>query len=212
MTPTAEVVRRPSLALSVETSAQIPENKGIFRQSSSAAHLKRDFAAHAEGLAAEKEFGEYGLALCERVFWAWEIFQHTSDRAELKQAIRQCQRESKPIIGRYASKRARNKYCRGIARNLLKAWPALWTFATHNAGSSRPTTTPSALAPQQRHLPQAQPRQPIPGRRTTDRATALRTHHLPPTAPIPARIPHRNAHRTRPRRPSTTTHISPPTN
>jgi transposase len=35
------------------------------------AHLRRDFAAHAEGLAAEKEFGEHGLALCERVFWAW---------------------------------------------------------------------------------------------------------------------------------------------
>jgi hypothetical protein len=34
------------------------------------AHLKRDFTAHAEGLAAEKEFGEAGLALCERVFWA----------------------------------------------------------------------------------------------------------------------------------------------
>jgi transposase len=93
------------------------------------AHLKRDFAAHAEGLAAEKEFGEYGLALCERVFWAWEVYQHTGDRRELKLAIRQLRRESKPIIARYASKRARNKYCRGMARNLLKAWPALWTFA-----------------------------------------------------------------------------------
>ncbi len=31
------------------------------------AHLKRDFQAHAEGLAAEKEFGEHGLELCERV-------------------------------------------------------------------------------------------------------------------------------------------------
>ena len=47
-------------------------------------HLRRDFTAHAEGLAAEKEFGEAGLALCERVFWAWEIFVHTHDppRAE----------------------------------------------------------------------------------------------------------------------------------
>lgn len=96
------------------------------------AHLRRDFAAHAEGLAAEKEFGEHGLALCERVFWAWEVFAHTRDRRELKLAIRGCQREFKPIITRYASKRARNKYCRGMARNLLKAWPALWTFAAHN--------------------------------------------------------------------------------
>ncbi|MGH2853633.1 MAG: IS66 family transposase [Solirubrobacteraceae bacterium] len=29
------------------------------------AHLRRDFQAHAEGLAAEREFGEHGLALCE---------------------------------------------------------------------------------------------------------------------------------------------------
>jgi len=94
-------------------------------------HLKRDFQAHAEGLAAEKEFGEHGLALCERVFWAWEVFQHTHDRREPKRTIRSLQREYKPIIRRYASKRARNKRCRGMARNLLKAWPALWTFAAH---------------------------------------------------------------------------------
>lgn len=96
------------------------------------AHLRRDFAAHAEGLAAEKEFGEHGLDLCERVFWAWEVFQNTSDRRGLKLAIRSCQHEFKPIIARYASKRARNKYCRGMARNLIKAWPALWTFAAHD--------------------------------------------------------------------------------
>jgi len=96
------------------------------------AHLKRDFAAHAEGLAAEKEFGEHGLALCERVFWAWEVYTHTGDRPELKRTIRRLQSEFKPIIAGYSSKRARNKYCRGMARNLIKAWPGLWTFAAHN--------------------------------------------------------------------------------
>lgn len=95
------------------------------------AHLKRDFAAHAEGLAAEKEFGEHGLKLSGRVFWTWEIFQNTNDRRELKRTIDGLQRDFKPIIQGYASKRARNKYCRGMARNLIKAWPALWTFAAH---------------------------------------------------------------------------------
>jgi transposase len=95
------------------------------------AHLKRDFAAHAEGLAAEKEFGEHGLSLCERVFWAFEVFQHTGDRRALKLAIRRLQRDYKPIIRRYATKSARNRHCRGMARNLIKAWPALWTFAKH---------------------------------------------------------------------------------
>jgi transposase len=95
-------------------------------------HLRRDFTAHAEGLAAEREFGETGLQLCERVFWAWEVYQHTQDRPELKRTIRRLQRQYEPIIRGYASKRARNRRCRGMARNLLKAWPALWTFATHD--------------------------------------------------------------------------------
>jgi transposase len=93
------------------------------------AHLRRDFKAHADGLAAEKEFGEMGLELCERVFWAWEVFAHTHDRGQLKRTVRALQRQYKPLIRSSASKRARNRRCRGMARNLLKAWPALWTFA-----------------------------------------------------------------------------------
>jgi transposase len=95
------------------------------------AHLKRDFAAHTEGLGSEKEFGERGLQLCERVFWASEVFRHTGDRRELELTVRRLQREYKPLIRSYAAKRARNRHCRGMARNLLKAWPALWTFAKH---------------------------------------------------------------------------------
>jgi transposase len=93
------------------------------------AHLRRDFKAHAEGLAAEKEFGEAGLRICEQVFWAWEIYQHTRDRAELRRRVRLARRELKPILRRYAGKAPRYKYTRGMARNLLKVWPALWTFA-----------------------------------------------------------------------------------
>jgi transposase len=92
-------------------------------------HLQRDFAAHADGLTAEQELGEHGLSVCRELFWAWEIFQHTGDRAELKRRIRLLQRELKPILRRYAGKAARYRYCRGLAKNLLKIWPALWTFA-----------------------------------------------------------------------------------
>jgi transposase len=94
-------------------------------------HLKRDFQAHAEGLAAEQEFGQLGLDLCERVFWAWEVFAHTRDRRQLKRTVGSLQRTYEPIIRSFAAKRQRNKRCRGMARNLLKAWPALWTFAKH---------------------------------------------------------------------------------
>ena len=40
-------------------------------------HLQRDFQAHAEGLGAEREFGERGLEICRRVFRAWEVYEHT---------------------------------------------------------------------------------------------------------------------------------------
>jgi transposase len=95
-------------------------------------HLKRDFQAHAEGLAAEKQFGEHGLQLTHEVFCAWETFQRTNDRPQLKQTITQLRRTYKPIITGYATKQPRNKRCRGMAKNLLKAWPALWTFAHHD--------------------------------------------------------------------------------
>lgn len=95
------------------------------------AHLRRDFKAHAEALAAEKAFGEAGLEICEELFWTWEIYQHTRDRAELRRRIRALRRRFKPTLRSYAGKQARYRYTRGMARNLLKVWPALWTFADH---------------------------------------------------------------------------------
>jgi transposase len=92
-------------------------------------HLQRDFQAHAEGLDAEREFGQAGLRVCGRVFWAWEVYQHTHDRRQLQLEVRALRRELKPILSRYRGKAPRYKRSRGMARNLLKAWPALWTFA-----------------------------------------------------------------------------------
>jgi transposase len=92
-------------------------------------HLRRDFTAHAETGGAEKELGEHGLRICEQVFWAWEIYQHTGQRQELRRRIRLLRRELKPILRTYSGKKPRYKRSRGLARNLLKVWPALWTFA-----------------------------------------------------------------------------------
>ncbi len=107
------------------------------------AHLRRDFKAHAEGLDAEKAFGEHGLRICDELFWAWEIYQHTGDRRDLKLRIRALRRELKPILRTSSGKAPRDKYTRGMARNLLKVCPALWTFA--DCKHVEPTTTtPSA--------------------------------------------------------------------
>ena len=40
----------------------------------------------------------------------------------------------------YDAKAPRYKYTRGMARNLLKVWPALWTFAT--CAGVQPTNYP----------------------------------------------------------------------
>jgi transposase len=92
-------------------------------------HLQRDFTAQAEGIGAEREFGEAGLRICDELFWAWEIYQHIGDRKELRRRIRLLRRELKPHLRRYSGKAPRYKRTRGLARNLLKVWPALWTFA-----------------------------------------------------------------------------------
>jgi transposase len=93
------------------------------------AHLRRDFKAQADGLDAEQTFGEAALKICDELFWAWEIFQHTGDRHALKRRVRALQRQLKAVLRTHAGKQARYRHTRGLARNLLKLWPALWTFA-----------------------------------------------------------------------------------
>jgi transposase len=92
------------------------------------AHLRRDFQAHAQGTAVEHEFGQAALRICDELFWSWEIYQHTRERKELKRRIRILRRELKPLARQYSGKAPRYKYTRGLAHNLLKIWPALWTF------------------------------------------------------------------------------------
>jgi transposase len=94
-------------------------------------HLQRDFAHHAEGTGVERQLGEAGLRICDELFWAWEIFQHTGDRHDLRLAIRALRRELKPILREHAGTMVRYRHGRRFARALLKVWPALWTFADH---------------------------------------------------------------------------------
>lgn len=94
-------------------------------------HLQRDFEFHAEGRASDKQIGQAGLAVCEELFWAWEIYAHTGDRAELQRRVRVLQRQLKAVLREHASKHVRYRQSRRFARALLKIWPALWTFAKH---------------------------------------------------------------------------------
>jgi transposase len=91
-------------------------------------HLVRDFTAHAEGMAAQKELGETGLRVADELFRAWKIYKHDGDRRTLKRRVAPLKRELRALLETNASKRARNRYTRTISNNLLKLWPALWKF------------------------------------------------------------------------------------
>ena len=93
-------------------------------------HLVSDFTAHAEGLAAQKAFGEAGLLISERLFVAWHQFQNDGDRAKLKRQLAPLKRELRPLLEQAARDSAKTRYQRSFANNLLKIWPALSTFTT----------------------------------------------------------------------------------
>jgi transposase len=95
-------------------------------------HLIRDFTAHAEGMAAQKELGETGLKIADRLFAAWDTYKQDGDRRALKRRVAPLKRELQALLKTNSSKRARNRYTRTIANNLIKLWPALWTFTEHD--------------------------------------------------------------------------------
>ena len=108
-------------------------------------HLQRDFRRHGEGLAEQKTFGEHGLQHTGRVFAAWRAYQHDHrDRHQLTADIEPIQTELRQLLEHAGRKSARTRYHRRFANNLLKVWPALWTFTTHPA--VEPTNNPAERA------------------------------------------------------------------
>ena len=93
-------------------------------------HLQRDFRRHAEGLASQQPFGKQGLALTERVFDAWHSFHSHQDRARLATEIAPIQTALRTLLEQAGPKKTKTRHHRRFANNLLKLWPALWTFVT----------------------------------------------------------------------------------
>ena len=93
-------------------------------------HLKRDFFKHSEGLAEQKEFGTAGLQLTKRLFKTWHAFEQHQDRARLIAEMKTIQDELRALVENAARKSKRTRLHRRFANNLLKIWPALFTFVT----------------------------------------------------------------------------------
>src|SRR5438876_3573731 len=93
------------------------------------AHLLRDFTAHSEGMAEQKKFGEEGIQIACDLFAAWNAYQADSDRARLQARTAPLQEKLRVLLEHAARKSPKTKYHRLFANNLLKRWPALWTFS-----------------------------------------------------------------------------------
>ena len=108
-------------------------------------HLQRDFRRHSEGLAAQKTFGEHGLKLTRRVFASWRAYQHEHhDRALLQAELEPIQSALRALLEDAGRKSKRTRYHRRFANNLIKVWPALWTFAAIDG--IEPTNNPAERA------------------------------------------------------------------
>jgi transposase len=97
------------------------------------AHLVRDFTAHSEGMADQKQFGHDGLQIAHDLFAAWDAYQQDGDRNQLQAQTAPLQDKLRALLEQAARKSPRTKYHRQFAKNLLNRWPALWTF-THTPG------------------------------------------------------------------------------
>jgi len=91
-------------------------------------HIQRDFRRHSEGLSHQQHFGEAGLDVCRELLAAWERFAEHGERARLGREIAPLKRELRALLERASPKSTTNRPFRTFARNLLKLWPALWTF------------------------------------------------------------------------------------
>lgn len=108
-------------------------------------HIQRDFRRHADGLAEQKSFGEQGLKLTRGVFAAWRAYHHEHhDRDRLKAEIEPIQTELRALLEEASPKSRRTRWHRRFANNLLKVWPALWTFVT--VEGVEPTNNPAERA------------------------------------------------------------------
>lgn len=91
------------------------------------AHLIRNFRKLGLRGGKAAEFAVRGEKVCDRVFERWRSFREgTVERDELKRGMETIQASFLRLVQRGAE--SINRKVASMCRNLLKLWPALWTF------------------------------------------------------------------------------------
>ena len=162
-------------------------------------HIKRDFRRHADGLAEQKTFGEHGITLTPAACSPHGAPSSTSitTATDARTRSHPIQTELRALLEQASPKSRRTRWHRQFANNLLKIWPALWTFVT--ADGIEPTQQPRrTLTPSTRDPPQSLTRQPKQHRRTIRRTRALCRRHMSPATPLAVHLPQRTNPRPHP--------------
>ena len=147
-------------------------------------HLQRDFRSHTEGLLPEQRtFGQAGVALTSRLFDAWRAYTGHQDPGRLARDMRPIQNELRELLQHAGRKSKHSRYHRRFANNLLKIWPALWTFTTTPGVEPTNNAAERALRGPVIHRKLSYGNQSDEGERTTERALS---------ASVTCRLQHRS--------------------
>ncbi len=146
-------------------------------------HLQRDFRFHSEGLAEQQIFGEAGVELTRRLFETWHAYMEHHDRDLLAAEMTPVQTELRELLEHAAKKSQRHRLHRRFANNLLKIWPALWTFITNPGVSPTNNAAERALRGPVIHRKLSHGNQSDDGERFTERSLS---------ASVTCRLQHRS--------------------
>lgn len=102
---------------------------GVLRRQLCWAHLKRDFQALVDYGGAAKAVGQPALELVTRLFAAWyEAHDDPAAWVRLPDTMAPIQADFRTLLE--AGQDSQSAKAAGLCRDLLKLWPALWTFVT----------------------------------------------------------------------------------
>lgn len=92
-------------------------------------HLARDFQAISERpLAADQRLGQALTRISSHVFHAYQAYRDHQDPTRLQADVQAAQQRLRKLLEPVAH--GRRQHTAAFARDLLKRWPSLWTFAT----------------------------------------------------------------------------------